>query len=476
MTTRLPTRHRERPVPATPRLAPRRRRRSNAPATVSATNHAEALLAQAPLKERKLRRQIARARTPKERNKAQHRHLRSFHVRVAAVMVAARKKHRNLSPAEVICAAKHLSLDLTHPVRPVLVPKVSGGVRVAWAYGVEGRAVQEITRWQLSASAQIPEWQYALGGRSTRDLVDDIARDLRNGARWVLVADMENCYPSFDAGRLAAVLPIPSRLALSALAGERQGAISETTPGSRPGNYLLTRQRWRSHLVEYGSQMTVAEDALESPNRLFFEFSHDASQPNPASATCQGSAAAPLSVSIALGDLDRLMPAGVTLRAWSDNFVVTARTRRGAERAREVLHDALRQSPLGRLRLGYAVVRRRDWGFNIFGFHVRTRRDRTVVSTTPSSKANAFLRAGRAAGKDVRAGDPTLPKTRQSLRGWVNYYRGCPGVETVAEQILDYAQGLAELALFDEPPSPPPSEVSVPPPRVRRRQPTATLN
>lgn len=165
-------------------------------------------------------------------------------------------------------------------------------------------------------------------------------------------------------------------------------------------------------MAEYGSQKTVAEEALESPNRLFMEFSHEASQPNPASATCQGSAAAPLSVSIALGGLDRLMPAGVTLRAWSDNFVVTARTRRGAERAREVLDDALRQSPLGRLRLVYAVARRRDWGFNIFGLHVRTKKNRTVVSTTPSSKANAFFRAGDAAGKDVRAGDPTLPKTR----------------------------------------------------------------
>ncbi len=219
----------------------------------------------------------------------------------------------------------------------------------------------------------------------------------------------------------------------------------------------MAGQRWRRSLAEYGSQKTVAEEALESPNRLFMEFSHEASQPNPASATCQGSAAAPLSVSIALGGLDRLMPAGVTLRAWSDNFVVTARTRRGAERAREVLDDALRQSPLGRLRLVYAVARRRDWGFNIFGLHVRTKKNRTVVSTTPSSKANAFFRAGDAAGKDVRAGDPTLPKTRQSLRGWMNYYRGCPVVETVAEQILNYAQGLAELALWDEPPSPPQS-------------------
>ena len=397
------------------------------------------LVAKAAKLERKLRRAIGRASTSRERNAAQRQHMKSLYTRVAAVVRAAQKQKRNLPAFEIVRLAKQLDMRSIHSVRPVRISKYAGGVRTTWAYDLNGRAVQEIARWQLSASASAPSWQYAAGGKSPVDLVEEVAADLENGAKWVLIADIRNCFPSFDAGRAAAALPIPRQLARSALAGERRGAEYSPRLSLPEGNVSLDSE---NPLLEAMREVTTESFTVS--------YSHECGLglepgPHPGTAICQGSAFAPMAVYVLLGDLDCLIPKGAKLRAWADNLVVTARTRREIEEAQEALTDALHRSPLGRLGLKFALIRRHDWGINLLGYRLRTWRGQLIVTHSRRNQLVAELHFWDAFRKDITAGDLSLPKVRLTLNSWTAYFRLSQNARSWAEKQINYAEFLVEV-------------------------------
>ncbi len=379
------------------------------------SDEAEAFrLVQAALKrERKGRRRMANAAPGRIRNKAQRSYADKHTTAVAAVYEANRRRRAGLSNREVLEVATQLDWRRPQRILPVGVPRRDGGTRTTWSYDLSGLAVQIIATSVLLAAAEVPRWQRALGGHSTSGIVEEVAQDLRDGALWIMHLDIVRCFPSFDAARVAAALPMPRTLALNALAGVpvwggRGGADRFGGPRSGPGDIAGTNREW-----DGGSQMSPISSLHSHALRTRLARS---------GSVCEGSAFSPFAVTVALGDLEAVLPEGVTLRAWSDNLILTARKRRELELAREALARALRGNPAGRLELR-GRIRRHDWGTTMLGYHVQTWKGRPIIR--PSRRNHlAWERGFRSALlRDIEEGASEPRHSRDFLEGWAGTFR-----------------------------------------------------
>ena len=153
---------------------------------------------------------------------------------------------------------------------------------------------------------------------------------------------------------------------------------------------------------------------------------------------CEGSAFSPFAVTVALGDLEADLPEGVTLRAWSDNLILTARTRRELELAREALARALRGNPTGRLELR-GRIRRHDWGTTMLGYRIQTWKGRPIIQPSYRNYL-AWKRGFRSAlRRDIQEGASEPRHSRDFLEGWAGTFSAWPAANMWKECKLEEA-------------------------------------
>ncbi len=402
----------------------------------------ERMLEHALKTETKHRRRMERVAPGRSKGKAQRSYIGKFSTKVSAVHEAAKRRGTRLSPREICEVAQRVDCRRRPTATRVDVPR-RAGARVTWAFDLAGHAVQIIAWRVLLSSTEVPSRQYGLGGRSTSDVVEGVAADLHEGALWIMHLDIQRCFSSFNAARVAAQLPMPRTLALNALTavpvqGERWGAARDA--GTRSSSGAMA-----------GTNRGTGEIPTPTPTPLldYSPYPLSSIRQAPTSSICEGSAFAPLAVFVALGYLERHLPDGVKLRAWSDNLIVTARTRRLAEQAREALARALRDDPRGRLVLrGY--IRRHDWGTELLGYRVRTwRGHRPLITLSYRNFRKAERLFEAALRRDIENGATEPNHVRTFVAGWTGAFRATGGCDAWREARLNQAARALHRHTFD---------------------------
>ena len=116
--------------------------------------------------------------------------------------------------------------------------KAGGGVRVTCRYGVRNRALQYMVARVVDAHTPELPGRFDKKGRGRNAAAVMIAAlILRRGITHAVIADIQNCYPSFDAARLPELLPLPDRVVRSVIS-------------QRPRNLFSTRRT--RHVPQYG--------------------------------------------------------------------------------------------------------------------------------------------------------------------------------------------------------------------------------
>ncbi|GAB4520259.1 MAG: hypothetical protein Kow0047_31480 [Anaerolineae bacterium] len=212
------------------------------------------------------------------------------------------------------------------PVRQVLVPKASGGLRPLAMWALRDRVAQRIVYDLIAPSFEAIFLPCSFGfrlGLGVEDAVRQVIAYRDEGLRWVVDADIKNCFDEIDPHRLMRLV-------------------------ARRVRHRLLRRYIRGWLE---AKIFNSADGL----------------PRHAGAS-QGSVLSPLLANVYLHEFDLWMTRRqLALVRYADDFVVCCRKRRDAEEAVEVAQEGLQ-----RLRLSLNPAKSRvthfDQGFAWLGY------------------------------------------------------------------------------------------------------------
>jgi len=188
------------------------------------------------------------------------------------------------------------------PLRRILVPKPSGGLRPLALWALRDRIAQRVVYDIIAPSFEAIFLPCSMGFRPGMGVADAIARvqALRNeNRRWVVDADIKDCFDSIDRVRLLALV------------------------GERVADPLLLRymERW------------LTADIFNTADGI----------PQKAGAS-QGSVLSPLLANIYLNQIDLALTAqALAMVRYADDLIVCCRRKSEAQHALVAVHDALRQ-------------------------------------------------------------------------------------------------------------------------------------
>jgi group II intron reverse transcriptase/maturase len=283
------------------------------------------------------------------------------------------------------------------PLRRVWIPKAAPGeFRPLSIPTVRDRVVMAAAKIVLEPVFEadfLPASHGFRPHRSAHDANETIRVEVNRGRRWVLDADVRDCFGSIDH---------------DALMGLVEARVSDRA-------MLRLLRSW------------LRAGVLDT----------DGHHPTEAG-TPQGSPISPLLANIALHTLDavfegRRTELGILVR-FADDFVVLASSRRQAEAARQRTVTVL--TDLGLTlhpdKTGIVNLYRGQDGFDFLGFHHRMRESprkpgRYYLNRWPSTKSTARIRQRiRELTARNYAGAPTewvVERLNLVLRGWGNYFR-----------------------------------------------------
>jgi RNA-directed DNA polymerase len=212
------------------------------------------------------------------------------------------------------------------PIRRILVPKPNGGLRPLALWALRDRLAQRVVYDIIAPSFEVIFLPCSLGFRPGLGVADAIARvhALRNeNRRWVVDADIKDCFDSIDRTRL---LPLVVQ---------------------RVADPLLLRyiERW------------LAADIFNTADGL----------PQKAGAS-QGSVLSPLLANIYLHQVDLILTKqALAVVRYADDLIVCCQRKAEAQHALVAVHDALHQWGL-QLNQAKSCLRHFDTGFPWLGY------------------------------------------------------------------------------------------------------------
>src|SRR6266498_212595 len=197
----------------------------------------------------------------------------------------------------------------------------------------------ELARRAMKVIADLHPHQCGSGNGGMHAAIKHVAQAMKDGFVWAVEMDLENCFWSFDADKVADLLPLPKEVTEQALLARNLNLV--------PGNLLdlLGGVSGGVHDVPYGSPHTPHFGPACGLGILGAQILAEARRGIP-----QGSAASPLLAEMLLAPALKQLPTGGKVFAYLDNFLIMAKSEDDAVSMAKALGCALKAHPAGPLR------------------------------------------------------------------------------------------------------------------------------
>lgn len=251
------------------------------------------------------------------------RYLQSSAARLVATFEANRKlkPHRRVAVTGLSTIASKLNAfeGTDEAVALNFKPKKSNPCvfRHTMNFGICNRALHELVKPVLSVIANLHADQFATKG--LHKAIERAAEAVADGYVWGFEIDIADCYPSFDAGKLAELIPLPKKVV--------ENVLTSTHLNLTPGNITT----W-----------FPADEGDEDLKTLFASDFAGAQRGIP-----QGSAASPLLVEVLLAPVFAQLPKGGVAIGYSDNTLLLGKNEEEAVSMAKTLRSALVAHPAG---------------------------------------------------------------------------------------------------------------------------------
>jgi hypothetical protein len=298
-----------------------------------------------------------------------HQHMNSFDTKLIAVDEANKKmkRHRRVKAEQIIGIAERLDpwRGTKEPVLAHMKGKKdsSGNYRWVMNFGIENRALQQMTRDILRFAGRIAPGQYGCSG-GVKAAGKAVLKNLDDGYVYVAEVDIKNCYPSFNREGITTVLPVPKEIVNKVLT-------------SHCLNIVLGNPKDIYQFSTVGSK-EEADDIREFSEPLLAE----ARQGIP-----QGSAVSPVVAELVLAPIVVDLPEFGRVVNYADNFLVMAKSEPDAVSMLKALRSAFKANPVGPLTLKVDPVTEAGAGFDFLGYEFR--KSGNYAHCQPSQKNHA---------------------------------------------------------------------------------------
>lgn len=353
-------------------------------------------LKRASKSERKLIRKIQAAVSAGQRERARvetKRYLRSHAPKVCAVHRASRKVRAGLEIEQINAIAEQLDTWTGSEERAIARPLVrdDGRIRLTCRYGLENRALQALISRVLDAHTPDGTNRYERKGRGRNRAAQEIIRlIIEESCLFVMVADIVDCYPSFNIDRMGQLLPLPRR-------------VTQSVVARRPRNLLPTRRT--RHVPQLGYRRPRTSTEANSVHRMI-------------SGLPQGSAASPFIERFLLGDALSVSDRAYLL-GYADDYVALSTSEDDVCEVQNSLQAYLNTHPAGSFALRSEVART-SAGFTFLGYKFK----RCTIAGQPDcyvdlpeySFRKLYRKLCEAAEEDARNEDPSTPVLRAACK------------------------------------------------------------
>lgn len=160
---------------------------------------------------------IERAPTRDKQKRAIYRLLKSGSAKICALILAANEGQ--FTQASIVKMARAINPweDCGEPVWLKKLMKANGSERVMGAFGTKRSALQRLCALALSSAWGVSNLEYNTKGRGGIAAVTSAMSSMNSFNEWVLLVDVQDCYPSVGQDGLAAYLPLPEKVIRSSV-------------------------------------------------------------------------------------------------------------------------------------------------------------------------------------------------------------------------------------------------------------------
>lgn len=281
---------------------------------------------------------VAQAGNPARLDAEVRETIKCFGARLTAVVRAARKKKRELTYGDALALANRLDLrkDCDEIIHASFREKTDGSYRPISSFGLERTARQRLAKDILEAAGVAHPADYSVRGRGVNAACDRIRElVLDEGCEHFLVADIKNCFGSFERNAVASFLPLPERVVHNTILIPDTAKLVIHTP-----DINTNIKRW--------------EDAARR-------------------GIPQGSPASSLVASALIGPLLDQLPDATRVVVVADDMLFGACSEADVNAIKLALTEALKSHPAGPLSLKHVHIRTTQQGFNFLGYRFRRR-------------------------------------------------------------------------------------------------------
>jgi hypothetical protein len=380
-------------------------------------------------------RAAARAGDGKRAQHLQRLYLSSFDAKLTATREANRrlKPHRRVPKERVpeIAASLNPWRGTNEEVTVRAKPKKWNPdyCRLVMDFGVHNRALQILVGEALRLRAILHPDQFLM--QDGRDAAcRAVIEHLEAGYTWVIEADINDCYASFDGEKLPGVLPVDHRVVRNVLTARHLNLV--------PGGLLEDDDDDPIYDEDYVDPCEAGTSDAFSWEALAESFAHDPRQGIP-----QGSTASPLVAEMMLAQVACALPKCGRRCIYGDNVQLMAKSEGEVAMMLKALRRALKCHPAGVLRSKATGPRHAAGSFDFLGYEFTISDVAARVAPSRENLIKFEMELERRTSWIRRASDPNIKKQRSKklreyVRSWCAAFSLWPGIADHRDKALKY--------------------------------------